>query len=105
MAKIKLLIWSILKGFFGGQWSDDGLWMVRRDKSTNWSRFANMVTDGGIIDYTSTDDRGSLYDPRCRPWYQSAIENSFNGNINHAFPNNLFETFYNEQTDAALTGN
>eukprot|EP01083_Nonionella_stella_P014074 39554_1 len=92
-------------GFRGVVWKDDEMRLVRRDNDTAWARTYSAIVDGDIVNYEMELGREYLYDPRCRPWFTSAISNTFSGNIDDAFPNNSFEIFYHDTGHASLTAN
>eukprot|EP01084_Bolivina_argentea_P008905 16657_1 len=104
--------WAIYYGTPAGDFvgtfrdpNDDTLGHVRRDKTTNWIREFVTIATGDIPDYSAPYYYDPLMDPRCRPWYEDALKNSFTGKANDAYPNDTFYNFIYDTKQPSLTHN
>eukprot|EP01083_Nonionella_stella_P211030 763462_1 len=82
-----------------------GLQQLRRDESTGFDRPFFTVIEGNIVDYDDMLGTQDLYDPRCRPWYIAALDKSYSGTMNTAYPDESFKRFIYDNKPPSLTQN
>eukprot|EP01083_Nonionella_stella_P070848 189819_1 len=96
-------------GFYGVGWTKNetshSLSNGVQSAKTEWILHRNVLGDDGSLEANEPTASQVVYDARCRLWYRNAMQYTFNGSVDDAFPNTSFGDFVTDSRTVASTPN